>query len=163
MPPSDSIWVASCIYQEMVEFAQKSHPRETGGMLLGYEAIDGSSVVTKIVGPGPKARHGHFRFTPDGNYQQGVLEEHFWATDGRETYLGDWHTHPTSDSTPSLLDKHTLARIAMEPASGTCHPLMVIMGGASGNWRFGAVRLLGAKRRLFWFDCRLEALSPVFF
>ncbi|MDO8932347.1 MAG: Mov34/MPN/PAD-1 family protein [Rhodocyclaceae bacterium] len=157
-----TFWIAESAYSEMLQLAKEHCPNETGGMLLGYLANTGSAVVTKIVGPGPNAIHGRFRFTPDGTYQQNKLEERFWATDGRETYLGDWHTHPKSDSTPSSLDKRTLARIALEPLSGTKHPLMAILAGGNGSWSLGAVRLLFAVRRFFWFEYRLETLHVVF-
>lgn len=160
---NDTLWVAASAYDQILELGQRQAPRETGGMLLGYEANDGSAVVTKIIGPGPEARHGRFRFTPDGKYQQSSLEEHYWATDGRETYLGDWHTHPLGDSTPSTLDRRTLARIANERLSGTKHPLMAILAGGSGRWNLGAVRLITTSRRFIWLDCQVRALNPVFF
>lgn len=157
------LWVSQCAYAEMIELARHHYPLETGGMLLGYEAKDRTAVITKLVGPGPNAKHGRFRFTPDGIYQQSELEKHFWATNGRETYLGDWHTHPKSDSMPSFTDKHTLARIANEPQSGTKHPVMAILAGESGSWNLGAVRFLSSVRRFLWTDYRIESLSPTFY
>jgi integrative and conjugative element protein (TIGR02256 family) len=132
-------------------------------MLLGYEAHDGSAVVTQVIGPGPRARQKRFGFVPDGEYQQEKLEEHFFATEGRETYLGDWHTHPASDSAPSLVDRRTLARIALEPAARAPRPLMVILSGETGNWTVGAVRLVEARRRFFWIGCKLDRLVTTFF
>lgn len=88
MPPNKPVlWVSENAYAEMLKLAQHHYPLETGGMLMGYEAEDSTVVVTKIIGPGPNAKHGRFRFIPDGVYQQSELENHFWATDGRETYL----------------------------------------------------------------------------
>jgi len=158
-----TLWLSKSIYVEMLELAQARYPLETGGMLLGYEVEDSTAVVTKLIGPGPNAKHGRFRFTPDGVYQQSELEKHFWTTDGRETYLGDWHTHPKSDSTPSVMDKRTLAHIAKEPRSGTKHPVMAILAGGSGSWSLGAVRFLSASRRLLWTDYRTEPLIPAYF
>lgn len=145
----------------MQELALHHYPLETGGMLLGYEADNENTVVTTIVGPGPNAKHGRFFFTPDSAYQQSRLEEHYWATDGRETYLGDWHTHPKSDSTPSILDKRTLARIANEPRSGIAQPAMAILAGGTGSWSLGAVRYLSASRHFLWTNYAVETLNIV--
>ena len=130
---------------------------------MGYVAEDCAVVVTKLIGPGPNAKHGRFRFTPDGAFQQSELDKHFWATNGLETYLGDWHTHPKTNGTPSVMDKHTLARIAKEPLSGTKRPVMAILAGGSGSWSLGAVRFLSARRRLLWTDYKTEPLIPAYF
>lgn len=143
----------------MLEFADQHYPFETGGMLLGYEAGNGEAVVTHLIGPGPNAKQSRFRFNPDSDYQQTELETHFRATNGRETYLGDWHTHPRSNSNLSWVDKKTLARIARTPESGTRNPLMAILGGGTGTWQLGAVRFIGVKRGLFFDDYNLAPLS----
>lgn len=162
-PSNPTLWVAKRAYAEMLDLAQQHRPLETGGMLLGYEANDQTVVVTKLIGPGPNAKHGRFHFTPDGAYQQAELEKHFWATDGRETYLGDWHTHPKSNSAPSVIDKHTLARIANEPQSGTAHPVMAIIAGGSGTWKLGAVRFLSSIRCFVWTNHRLEQMQTIIY
>lgn len=162
-PTKPVLWVSRNAYAGMLELAQQCYPLETGGMLIGYEAEGGTVVITKLIGPGPNAKHERFRFTPDGDYQQSELEKYFWATNGRETYLGDWHTHPRSDSTPSVMDKYTLARIAKEPLSGTKRPVMAILAGGSGAWSLGAVRFMSASRRFLWTDYRTESLIPAFF
>lgn len=143
----------------MLEFADRRYPFETGGMLLGYEAGNGEAVVTYLIGPGPKAKHSRFSFNPDSEYQQAELETHFHKTNGRETYLGDWHTHPHSNNTLSWVDKKTLTRIARVPESGTQNPLMAILGGSTGTWQLGAVRFIGVKRGLFFDDYNLTPLS----
>ncbi len=152
------LWVAEPAMHLMLELASGRNPYETGGMLIGYEADNGDAVVTSLIGPGPRAKHTRFGFYPDPEYQQAELETHFHATNGRETYLGDWHTHPLSNSNLSRMDKKTLARIAKTTTSGTKNPLMAILGGGSGTWELGAVRFLGVKRGLFFDDYRLRSL-----
>ncbi len=143
----------------MLQLAENHHPYETGGMLIGYEADNGEAVVSHLIGPGPGARHTRFGFVPDSEYQQAELEAHFHATKGKETYLGDWHTHPHSNSNLSRVDKKTLARIAKTSTSGTRHPLMAILGGGTGTWVLGAVRFIGTKRGLFFDDYDLASLT----
>lgn len=134
--------------QAMIALADKHAPRETGGMLLGYNADNGDTVATTIIGPGPRAKHRRFGFVPDPDYQQSLLEEHFYATNGRETYLGDWHTHPGGSAHLSFTDKRTLARIARTETSGTSYPIMAIIGGYRDSWCIEAVRFIRVQRKL---------------
>lgn len=157
------LWLADSALNAMHEIADQYYPYETGGMLLGYVAKDSDVVVTAIIGPGPKAKHGRFRFLPDAEYQQIELEKHFYKTDARETYLGDWHTHPHGSCQLSMVDKRTLTRIARTTSSGIQHPVMAILCGGNADWEIGAVRFLGAKRRLFLKEYRLTQLEPVTF
>lgn len=157
------LWVAESAMATMKQLAEEHYPYETGGMLLGYEADNGEGVITTLIGPGPKAKHGRYSFVPDATYQQTVLETHFIKTNGQETYLGDWHTHPHGTFSLSFMDKKTLARIAETPTSGTPHPIMAILGGQSSAWVLGAVRFLGVTPRLFFNDYSLTSLTPTTF
>lgn len=151
------------MFLEMCALGEQRFPLETGGMLLGYEADNGEAVVTAIIGPGPNARHRRYRFAPDAEYQQAELTAHHLRTNGQETYLGDWHTHPRGSTALSFLDKRTLTKIACTPSSGTVKPIMAILGGGSERWDVGVVRFLGWKRRLLFNHYNLTSLSPVFY
>lgn len=157
----ERLWISQRVFSQMVSDAAHWAPCETGGMLLGYEADNGEAVVTWVVGPGPGARHGRFRFKPDAEYQQAELGTHYSYTEGRETYLGDWHTHPTGGTAPSLIDRRTLARIARTPSSRTARPIMVILSGEGDTWIPGAVRFEGLEKRLFLNNYFLSHLSPL--
>ena len=158
----DKIWIPANVFQEMQELADLSCPNETGGMLLGYIAQP-DIVVTKIIGPGPAAKHARFAFEPDSNYQQLELEQHFYATGGRETYLGDWHTHPYGSSQLSRRDKRTLALIAETPSSNIINPVMVVLAGKPTEWMLNAVRFVSTSRRLFIKEYQVETLSPLIY
>lgn len=142
MSITNRLWIARRVLAEMRELASQYVPVETGGMLLGYVSEHNEPVVTAIVGAGPDARHRRRRFRPDYDYQQDQLESHFRSTHGRETYLGDWHTHPAGACALSWLDKRVLVRIAKTPSSGTQRPTMVVLAGGTPEWRLHASRLL---------------------
>ncbi len=141
---SEKTWISDNALRQMVALADAKFPNETGGMLIGYIAETGDAVVLDIVGPGPTAQHARYSFVPDSEYQQIELESRFHGSQGRRTYLGDWHTHPSSAPLPSYRDKRTLAKIAAEPASQTSTPLMVILGKVDSCWTIGAMKYLGA-------------------
>lgn len=143
----------------MQSLAQQKFPLETGGMLVGYIADDGTPVVTSIIGPGPGATHKRFKFVPDGAFQQSLLEMHYWETNGRETYIGDWHTHPKGSPSLSFLDRKTLARIALTPASDISNPIMVILGGGKESWQLGAARFNSIEKGLIFNKYHVNYIS----
>lgn len=160
--PQSRLWLAHTAVHTIQNLANEKYPNETGGMLLGYET-NGDVVVANVIGPGGRAKHRCNSFVPDSEFQQLVLEALFRKTDGRETYLGDWHTHPNGPCNPSTTDKKTLAHIARTAASRTAHPVMVILGGKPDNWTWGAIKFLKIKRHLIANDHELRELSILFF
>src|SRR4051812_18243247 len=50
--------------------SDRGHPNETGGVLVGYVDVSGRTVITAIVGPGPRALRTPTRFRRDGEYAQ---------------------------------------------------------------------------------------------
>ena len=124
--------------QEMISEAESMYPDETGGILLGFWTAEfQEAIVVKAIGPGPCAKHSSSYFYPDGEYHRKVIEENFIATNGRVTYLGDWHSHPLGGGGLSRLDRLTLKKIAKTPESQTIHPLMIILAGKN-SWEIYA-------------------------
>lgn len=102
--------------------------RETGGILMGY-TVDEDTVVTEVVGPGPRSSSGRRHFKPDANWQAAEVAR-IYADSGRTmTYLGDWHSHPNSLPFPSMLDLWTARQIASSPDARNPNPLILIVGG----------------------------------
>lgn len=160
-PNMARFWIPNTLLTEMKVLATFSDPMETGGMLLGYVADNMDVVVSAIIGPGPNSSHSRYTFVPDAAYQQAELDRHYRATDGLETYLGDWHTHPGGQCIPSREDKRTLARIATTPSARIEHPVMAIAGYSTGRWELGVIRFQSVKRRIFSYAYDLERLTPI--
>lgn len=154
-----SFWIPRDALVEMEALASHSHPMETGGMLLGYVADNNDVVVTTIIGPGPAAKHSRYAFEPDAEYQQAKLEAHYRVTEGKESYLGDWHTHPHGPCIPSRTDKRTLAHIALTPSSRIKYPVMAIAGYSTGRWVLGAIRFQSIKRSMLFTSYNVETLD----
>jgi integrative and conjugative element protein (TIGR02256 family) len=128
-------------------------PFETGGLLLGYWARDSKeAVITEIVGGGPGAVRTEDSFVPDRAFQVSELEAAFFDSDGRDNYLGEWHSHPRSWPKPSWTDRLLLRRIVLETNGDLLRPLMLIVGarGLVVGWQ-GVLRGIG----------RLSIASPV--
>jgi len=150
-------WIAASTCSFLVEEAHRTLPHETGGVLMGYWSEDQSQVViTRAIGPGPKAQHDTKSFIPDCTYQIEEIARHYHNTGRQETYLGDWHTHP-GRQTPMLgwRDRHTLHRIATDPNARAPRALMAILAGPP--WK---LRIWRHRRSWVWFGLGANELTP---
>jgi integrative and conjugative element protein (TIGR02256 family) len=98
---------------------------ETGGILLGTD--DGQEIVIRHAGgPGPKARRESHRFLRDLAHAQ-QLAELAWRED-QSQWIGEWHTHPSGDLTPSNYDLEAYARHLHDPELNFKRFLTIIVG-----------------------------------
>jgi integrative and conjugative element protein (TIGR02256 family) len=88
----------------VTESAERSHPIETGGILLGVQ-IGGRPCVTRVVEIASDDRsETHYRL-PGGQTKKHVRDAR--KQDRRVGYLGEWHSHP-ADRGPSSGDRATM-------------------------------------------------------
>lgn len=106
----------------------RHYPMETGGLLVGYWPNEHEVIVTGIIGPGPKAKHSTNSFFPDNRWQRRELARVYARSGRRVTYLGDWHSHPNGNPSPSRQDAATAKTIASYPAARCPRPLIFIIG-----------------------------------
>ena len=152
MKNSQTLWISKQIFQKMLADAEKWSPYETGGVFMGYTADDHDLVVTDLIDAGDHAKHKKFRFQPDQDYQLEQIARIYKESKGTVTYLGDWHTHPNSTPNLSLLDKRTLTKIALTPASKNTQPIMVILGSMPIKWTLNAVQFVSGSLRVWPFS-----------
>lgn len=147
-------WIADTAIKVMAAEADEVFPLETGGVLLGYWAKQFTEVViTKVVGPGPRAEHRTDGFVPDPDFHEIVIAYWYEVSGGQFTYIGDWHSHPQSGPHLSGKDHRTLQAIAAYPDARAPVPLMGILSGGSPwalavwqltQWRLGKWSLLSS-------------------
>jgi integrative and conjugative element protein (TIGR02256 family) len=129
------VWFPSQIHDEGVGRAKRYYPLETGGALMGYWHDDGTAVVTASIDPGPNAVRTRHNFEPDQEWQLKEIARRYYASGRRETYLGDWHTHPDASSGRlSFTDRRVLRRIINTPAARALKPLMIVFHGDENEW-----------------------------
>jgi integrative and conjugative element protein (TIGR02256 family) len=114
----------------MKALASEATPNETGGTLVGYYSEDRRvAFVTQVLvakAGARRKRSGFFR-PPDSVDDQ--LRRVYKETKGRTYFLGDWHSHPLGQPTPSSVDLGTLRGLARSPSVATDTPIMIIVGG----------------------------------
>lgn len=134
------VWLSQLAVNEMLAETEDKAPNETGGVLMGYWSTPWEeAVIVKAIGPGPNAIHTPYAFKPDGEYHWKEIEIEYNATEGRHTYLGDWHSHPSGGLYISPADRATLVKIAKCKEARAPQPLMMILSGVeqceAGVWR----------------------------
>ena len=85
---------------------------ETGGVLLGVD-LGGEISVLHAGGPGPDARREPNRFLRDTLHATELALE-AWQED-RSQWIGEWHTHPTGELSPSPIDLESYLRHLADP------------------------------------------------
>lgn len=101
---------------------------ETGGILLGYYADDGSvAVVQEATAPPNDSGRGSSWFRRG---VAGLREElaRRWREPKRTFYVGEWHFHPAASVVPSPQDFAQMRHIASSARYHCREPLLIIVG-----------------------------------
>lgn len=91
---------------------------EAGGILLGsYRGVHIQIVACSQ--PLPRDRRTFVRFDRRDPGHQHLATRH-WRESGRtRTFVGEWHTHPESNPSPSSLDRRTWRKVARQNVAGS--------------------------------------------
>lgn len=115
------------IIKEFEKIALKFYPNEIGGYLMGYYTENKSKavVVKQLVSSNFENSPTSFKHIVDQD-----LKETFIRIFNEEKihYLGEWHTHPNSNSNYSLTDFNALKKIAKNKDSNIENPILLIIG-----------------------------------
>lgn len=131
-------WLPNSVAEAMRDEAKRTFPLETGGVLMGYWAVEYSElVITHATGPGPEAIHRAHSFVPDYDYQEAEIAKLYKDSGRTSTYLGDWHSHPKEGVYLSRRDRRTLCRIAKHRDARASVPVMAVIGGGEPDWFAG--------------------------
>lgn len=114
-PQPPTVMVTEPARRAMVAAAAESHPRETGGVLLGILYDTGAPCVTDAIEFRPQEPSTHRYQVPEGLTTATVDAAR--TRDERVGYLGEWHSHPT-DQPASPIDGSTMANLAANPDTG---------------------------------------------
>ncbi|WP_350317084.1 Mov34/MPN/PAD-1 family protein [Pectobacterium aroidearum] len=76
---------------------------EQGGVLIG-EVRPPHLIITHITEPGPADVATRFGFIRKKQHHQETVDQLWLTSGGFLTYLGEWHTHPEPNPSPSGID-----------------------------------------------------------
>jgi integrative and conjugative element protein (TIGR02256 family) len=150
-PSAATVWITSQSLQTCIDEATRTFPLESGGTFMGWWTDSNTAVISAIIGPGPKAVHGRHEFAPDQGWQLAQIADHYQTSGRRETYLGDWHSHPNAFSGRlSWTDHRVLRRVIHSPEARCPQPLMAIVWGGAPTWQTAMWRAYVQLRPLLW-------------
>lgn len=108
-------------------FRQTGRKQEIGGILMGK--IVGSKIyVQKASIPTPFDKSSRFSFNRHKKSAQLFIDYEFLNSSGTVIYIGEWHTHPESNPTPSGVDLRMIKNQFKENIINEDFLLMVIIG-----------------------------------
>jgi integrative and conjugative element protein (TIGR02256 family) len=127
--PAGAVTISHRVYRDMQAYRQTGWRNETGGALAGYRRDDKVWMIAKLMHPSSKNKSGRTwlkRYLPDAQkFATRVYDE----SQGRFTYIGEWHTHPEKLPKPSHQDIGMLEDIL----KGSSPPLPFLFGLILGN------------------------------
>jgi integrative and conjugative element protein (TIGR02256 family) len=117
----------------ILESCRRSHPEETGGILVGYytETLDCAMVTDASERP-PDSRSGSTWFVRGTAGLQRWLDGP-WRKSKRRYLLGEWHYHPGGESETSPTDKRQMGRIAGSASYECPEPVLLLVGGSASD------------------------------
>lgn len=117
----------------IAEAQSSADGRETGGVLLGYDAGEDREALVLAAGrPGPRAERTSYFFRRDLEHAQQLADEAY--TDKCARWIGEWHTHPKGDLRPSHRDLRTYRRFLRDRELGFASFLALIIGPGPEGW-----------------------------
>lgn len=103
---------------------------EAGGILLG--SYRGAHIqIVACSQPLPRDRRSSAMFDRRDSGHHALAMTHWRASDRTRTFVGEWHTHPESHPTPSMLDRATWRQVALRNAAGST---AFLIKGYDGWW-----------------------------
>jgi integrative and conjugative element protein (TIGR02256 family) len=115
------------------EAAASADGRETGGILLGFDASDlGELLVLEAGDAGPKAERRPDFFRRDLEHARRLADEAYRRTTAR--WVGEWHTHPRGRLKPSRVDLRTYRGFLADDELHFPLFLSLIVGPAEDGW-----------------------------
>lgn len=78
--------------------------KEAGGIILGTVSRKNEITISKLSLPNVYDRASRYNFERDKTVAQIIINYEFHNSQGKIIYLGEWHTHPEPNPTPSSTD-----------------------------------------------------------
>jgi integrative and conjugative element protein (TIGR02256 family) len=103
----------------------KHYPKEFGGVFVGFKKV-GLTVIEDILIP-DDFENGKTVFVRHPGTLNDRLESIFKETNGKTTYIGEWHSHPNAAATPSSTDEKAMKEIAENIKIGNLNPVLMIV------------------------------------
>lgn len=127
--PDISVEITDCAFRVFDEYAQIDGRNESGGILLGKYIPEKEyyyiSIATK---PTERDCAGPIWFSRNRDVAQKEIDNQWKKSGEIINYMGEWHTHPYKNPTPSLVDKNLMRKLIRDGSNVWKHLFMIIVG-----------------------------------
>lgn len=121
------------IKEEVVDML-KSYAQHDGnelcGVLTGIKVGNKTFRICKVSPPCVRS-HSRCGCLRDADLANQFLKEDYEASEQTRTYIGEWHTHPESDPTPSRVDIQSVENNYLTARHAAPFLFMIIVGTTS--------------------------------
>lgn len=105
-----TIHISDEVLLTLGKYKQKKHQNESGGIILGHVHENNIIYISKVSEPNASDKASQHGFERDKQSAQIIVDSEFHESEGKVIYLGEWHTHPESNPSPSLIDVKMIKR-----------------------------------------------------
>lgn len=131
-----SLEVEAELLNELLEIGKTHYPKEFGGFLIGYYSEDNKHLhITDTILP-KKYQASRYSFERSTNGIENKLRE-YYAENPQKVYIGEWHTHPDNNPTPSATDISAINTIINSKNNSIENPILLIIGYSKTTVEFG--------------------------
>ncbi len=124
-----TVEISDDVLQKLLKHEQKIGQPEAGGILLGKHILEEQYyLITDITVPSKYDSAGPVSFLRNYRNAQIIIDKQWEESQGTVNYLGEWHTHPWENPTPSSTDKMLLANLITEKSNVWDYLIMIIVG-----------------------------------
>lgn len=129
-PSGAMLLVEPQLLERLAAFRQmETSAPEAGGILMGYRRGPHTHVTEATV-PTSRDVRRRFGFFRHATHHQRVALRRWKESGETMDYVGEWHTHPEDDPSPSAVD----LRHWREIAQGSTRPMVFLIVGRSSCW-----------------------------
>lgn len=127
--PDISVEITDDVLLVFDEYTQIHGRNEAGGILLGkYIPEKEYYVISVATKPTDKDNAGPLWFSRNRDAAQQIINVQWDNSDGLINYMGEWHTHPWKNPTPSSVDKSLMKKVIRDGSNVWKHLFMIIVG-----------------------------------
>lgn len=125
--------VGAAIISELKRYINENGTdRESGGILIGTQSTTRSAYeITHVTFPSIRDGLQHLSFTRRKAEANDAIRDAWLHSDGKENYLGEWHTHDEPSPRPSKTDRYAIKRLARYASHSFDHLFLIILGNSN--------------------------------
>ncbi len=125
-----TVSISEPCFHKISKITKKHSPREIGTSLVGCYSDDGFEAFILDSAPlSPDSEGSAISFCRGTGGLRKFFSRLLRNHDGRQYYIGEWHSHPYGSSTPSGTDDRTQSAIASDLETNCPECILIIFGG----------------------------------